>query len=232
MNLLSDHILSVRADQSGICSPKDDIFGPKIASKSTKQIIFAIAFVFIICYIGNMTYEERIRETRPRMSKSFTRLANFILDSYVQSALMTATELAHQVDVDAATVVRFAQKLGYSGFPELQNQIKDRVKQDLILRPEQAEDPDSISGVVNSTMAHLRMSIEQARKLLDVGAVSDLADQFGKSRRILLAPEGLGQAAAYNLLNLLEYGGFLVNQQPKLIWCWQLKTSQTSAWES
>lgn len=159
-----------------------------------------------------MTYEERIRETRPRMSKSFTRLANYILDSYVQSALMTATELAHQVDVDAATVVRFAQKLGYSGFPELQTNIKDRVKQDLILGPEQAEEPDSISGVVNGTMTHLSKALEQARKLLDVNAVSGLADQIGKSNRILIAPEGLGQAAAYNLLNLLEHGGFFVSE--------------------
>ena len=159
-----------------------------------------------------MTYEERIRETRPRMSKSFTRLANYILDSYVQAALMTATELAHQVDVDAATVVRFAQKLEYSGFPELQTDIKNRVKQDLLIRPEQAAEPDSVPGVVNSTMMHLSGAIEQARKLLDVKAVSELADQFGKSGRIIIAPEGLGRAAAYNLLNLLEYGGFQVKQ--------------------
>ena len=70
------------------------------------------------------------------MSKSFSRLANFILDSHIQAALMTATELAHQVDVDAATVVRFAQRLGYSGFPDLQDEIKARVKQDLLIRPD------------------------------------------------------------------------------------------------
>ena len=77
-----------------------------------------------LCYIIFVSYEKRIREARPRMSKSFARLAEFILDSYVQSALMTATELAHQVDVDAATVVRFAQMLEYRGFPELQREIK------------------------------------------------------------------------------------------------------------
>ena len=159
-----------------------------------------------------MTYEERIRETRPRMSKSFTRLANFILDSYVQAALMTATELAHQVDVDAATVVRFAQKLEYSGFPELQTDIRNRVKQELLIKPEQAEEPDSVPGVVSSTMSHLSKALEQARKLLNVQAVSALADQFGKSRRIIIVPEGLGQAAAYNLMNLLEHGGFHVSQ--------------------
>ena len=88
-----------------------------------------------------MSYENRIRENRQKMSKSFARLADYLLDHYVQAALMTATELAHQVDVDAATVVRFAQRLGYGGFPELQNEIKDKVKRDLLVRPEKAADP-------------------------------------------------------------------------------------------
>ncbi len=159
-----------------------------------------------------MAYEERIREVRPRMSKSFARLADYILDSYVQAALMTATELAHQVDVDAATVVRFAQKLGYSGFPELQDDIKERVKQDLLIRPEQASEPESVPGVVSAAMRKLLESIEQARMLLDVDAVNSLVKAIGKSRRVIIAPEGLGQAAAYNLGNMLQQGGFLVTQ--------------------
>jgi DNA-binding MurR/RpiR family transcriptional regulator len=157
-----------------------------------------------------MSYENRIRENRQRMSKSFSRLADYILDSYIQAALMTATELAHTIDVDAATVVRFAQRLGYSGFPELQEEIKERVKNDLLIRPEQATDPDSIPGVVNAAMNRLGEAIEQARMLLDTDAVAKMIDQIGKARRIIIVPDGLGQVAAYNLRNLLELGGFLV----------------------
>ena len=157
-----------------------------------------------------MSYENRIRKNRQRMSKSFARLADYILDSYIQAALMTATELAHTVDVDAATVVRFAQRLGYSGFPELQEEIKERVKNDLLIRPEQATEPDSIPGVVNATMHRLREAIEQARMLLDTDAVARMIDQIGTARRIIIVPDGLGQVAAYNLRNLLELGGFLV----------------------
>jgi DNA-binding MurR/RpiR family transcriptional regulator len=157
-----------------------------------------------------MSYENRIRENRQRMSKSFARLADYILDSYIQAALMTATELAHTVDVDTATVVRFAQRLGYSGFPELQEEIKERVKNDLLIRPEQATDPDSIPGVVNATMHRLCEAIEQARMLLDTDAVAKMIYQIGTARRIIIVPDGLGQVAAYNLRNLLELGGFLV----------------------
>ena len=67
-----------------------------------------------------MSYEDRIRQARLGMSKSFAKLADFLLDSYIESAFMTASELAHTLDLDAATVVRFAQTLGYSGFPVMQ----------------------------------------------------------------------------------------------------------------
>lgn len=157
-----------------------------------------------------MSYEKRIRAARPNMSKSFRRLSDFILDKYIQSALMTATEVAHQVDVDAATVVRFAQMLDYSGFPELQREIKARVMHELLIRPQEAAHADSISGVVDATLGRLREAIEQTRMLLDTGAVEELVIRIGSARRIIVLPESLGQAAASTLVNLLEQGGFLV----------------------
>ncbi|MFN2145311.1 MAG: MurR/RpiR family transcriptional regulator, partial [Anaerolineales bacterium] len=125
--------------------------------------------------------------------------------------LMTATELAHQVDVDAATVVRFAQRLGYSGFPELQDEIKERVKQDLFIKPEKVEEPGSFAAMIDQTMQKMNDAIEQARKLIDFDDLSQLVEKIGRARRIIIVSDGLGQVAAYNLLNLLEQGGFMVS---------------------
>jgi len=158
-----------------------------------------------------MSYEERIREARAGMSKSFARLADYLLDAYLEAAMMTATELAHEVDVDAATVVRFAQHLGYSGFPELQDEIKDKVRRDLLLKTRQDAEPDSVSGVVRASLGYLADAIGQARKLLNADAVVELVEKIGDARRIILLPESLGQSTAYNLVALLEQGGFLVS---------------------
>ncbi|HKJ27791.1 MAG TPA: MurR/RpiR family transcriptional regulator [Anaerolineales bacterium] len=158
-----------------------------------------------------MSYESLIRENRQKLSKSFSRLADYILDNYVQAALMTATELAHQVDVDAATVVRFAQRLGYSGFPELQDEIKSKVKNELLVKPKQVKESDTFTSVVDSTMQRMNQALEQVRKLLDVDALHQIVEMIGKARRIIIISDGLGQVGAYNLLNLLEPGGFLVS---------------------
>ena len=155
-----------------------------------------------------MTYEDRIRQERPNMSKSFAKLADFLLDSYIESAFMTASELAHRLDLDAATVVRFAQTLGYKGFPDLQREIRQRVLGDLLVRPEEAKVAESVPGVVANAMAELSLALEQTRMSLDTEALAKLVEQIGAARRIILLAENPAQAAAYNLVHFLEQGGF------------------------
>ena len=155
-----------------------------------------------------MTYEDRIRNERPNMSKSFARLADFLLDSYVRSAFMTASELAQELDLDAATVVRFAQHLGYKGFPQLQREIRERVMGDLLVKPEEAKVAESVPGVVANAMSELSFALEQTRISLDTDAVAQLVEKIGAARRIVILAENPAQAAAYNLVHFLEQGGF------------------------
>lgn len=157
-----------------------------------------------------MTYEDRIRHERSNMSKSFAKLADFLLDSYVEAAFMTASELAHALNLDAATVVRFSQYLGYSGFPKLQREIRQRVKNDLLIRPQQAEVVDSSAGIVASAMREVAVALDQTRISLDIDSLSRLVEQLGVVRRIVILAEGPAQPTAYSLVLFLEQGGFPV----------------------
>jgi DNA-binding MurR/RpiR family transcriptional regulator len=142
------------------------------------------------------------------MSKSFAKLADYLLNSYIEAAFMTASELAHTLDLDAATVVRFSQFLGYSGFPELQREIRSRVKNDLLIRPKQAEIVDSTPGIVSRAMQELALALEQTRITLDTDALESLAEKVGQVRRTLLLAEGPAQPTAYSLVHYFEQGGF------------------------
>jgi DNA-binding MurR/RpiR family transcriptional regulator len=155
-----------------------------------------------------MTYEERIRRDRPNMSKSFAKLADFLLDSYIQASFMTASELAHALNLDAATVVRFSQHLGYKGYPELLREIRDKVRQNILYHPQDAKDPDSLPGVVASALSTLSHELDQMRLMLDIDSIEKLVNAIGKARRIILLVESPAQPAAYNLVYFLEQGGF------------------------
>jgi DNA-binding MurR/RpiR family transcriptional regulator len=157
-----------------------------------------------------MSYEERIRRERPGMSKSFAKLADYLLDSYIEASFMTASELAHALNLDAATVVRFSQHLGYKGYPELLREIRDKVRRDLLIRPQQAEVPASIQGVFNNAMQGLIREMEQMRISLDTDSLEKLVNEIGQARRIVVLAEAPAQPAAYNLVYFLEQGGFPV----------------------
>jgi DNA-binding MurR/RpiR family transcriptional regulator len=157
-----------------------------------------------------MTYEERIRTARSDMSKSFAKLADFLLDSYVEAAFMTASELAHTLDLDAATVVRFSQSLKYTGYPDLQREIRARVKAELLIRPQEASDPKSVTGIAFDAMNEVSLALERTRNSLDIEALVGLVEQIGAARRIVVLAEGPTQPTAYSFVLYLEQGGFPV----------------------
>jgi len=157
-----------------------------------------------------MSYQDRIRQERSNMSKSFAKLADYLLDSYVEAAFMTASELAHALNLDAATVVRFSQHLGYKGFPKLQREIRARVKEDLLIRPVEAKEPESVTGVATNAMNEVALALERTRLSVDTEALGELVEQMGNARRIVVLPEGPAQPTAYSLVLFMEQGGFPV----------------------
>lgn len=74
---------------------------------------------------------EKIRQAYPQLSKSQKRLADLVANAYPEAAFMTASRMARRAGVNEATVIRFAQRLGYPGFPEFVRDIQAVVQEEL-----------------------------------------------------------------------------------------------------
>lgn len=57
-------------------------------------------------------------------SKGQRRIAAYIIENYDKAAYMTASKLGALVEVSESTVVRFANVLGFEGYPELQQAMQ------------------------------------------------------------------------------------------------------------
>ncbi len=88
-------------------------------------------------------FQERIRRVYPYLPPSHQVIADFLLNRYQDAAFMSGSQLAQRLQVDAATVVRFSQRLGYTGYPELRHEIQERVRREIQARyqPLSAEEP-------------------------------------------------------------------------------------------
>jgi DNA-binding MurR/RpiR family transcriptional regulator len=62
---------------------------------------------------------ELVRERFDDLTKSEKRIASYLLKNQDEAAFLSAAELAARLNLSEATVVRFAQSLGFSGFPDL-----------------------------------------------------------------------------------------------------------------
>jgi len=148
---------------------------------------------------SQLSYQERIRQERQGFSKGFRRLADFLLDSPIEASFMTANELAQALDLDPATVVRFAQHLGYAGFPELQQEIRRQVKQQL-----RVPDPDSSTTDVFDTACQ---ALQSTRQALPIERVTEFVDALSAADRVLLVADPPATWLAENLSDAITAVG-------------------------
>ena len=74
---------------------------------------------------------ETVRRLYPELTRSQRKLADFIAASYREAAFMTAARLAAYLSLNEATVIRFAQRLGYAGYPDLIRDVRLLVHEEL-----------------------------------------------------------------------------------------------------
>ena len=70
----------------------------------------------------------KIEASIPELSKGQRLIARFIIDNYDKAAYMTASALGAEVGVSESTVVRFANEMGFDGYPGLQSKIRETVR--------------------------------------------------------------------------------------------------------
>ena len=81
--------------------------------------------------MANNDLIQRIQRSMPKLSKGQKLIANYILEHYEKAVYLTAAKLGTIVGVSESTVVRFANELGYDGYPKFQDALEELVKSKL-----------------------------------------------------------------------------------------------------
>ena len=71
---------------------------------------------------------SRISDQSGKMSKSHRAIAKYISEHYDQAVFMTAAKMGETLGISESTVVRFANRVGYAGYPEFQRALEECVK--------------------------------------------------------------------------------------------------------
>jgi DNA-binding MurR/RpiR family transcriptional regulator len=78
---------------------------------------------------------DLLREGIDRFSRSQKAIARYIIDHLEEVGYLSAEELGQKGNTSSSTVVRFAQSLGFPGYPELQRAARDEYRLGATARP-------------------------------------------------------------------------------------------------
>ncbi len=76
----------------------------------------------------DLTIAERIQSGLDTLTRAERQLAHAILENYPASGLGPLSALARDAGVSGPTVLRMVQKLGYSGYPEFQAELREELR--------------------------------------------------------------------------------------------------------
>lgn len=139
-----------------------------------------------------------------RLSKGQKLIAQYILNNYDKVAFMTACKLGETVGVSESTVVRFANALGYSGYPKLQEALQELIKNKLttvqrveMARSEYSDDATILNKVLKSDIDNIRDTLEG----IDKDAFKCAAESILKARKIYI----LGMRSSFTIAQYLGF---------------------------
>ena len=158
-----------------------------------------------------LTLSDEIRQRFDEFSRSQKDVGQYIVDHLEEAAFHTAEELARRANTSSSTVVRFAQALGFEGFPELQAAARDEYRRarengngaELASAPLFPIDQTEFEAALAADHSNM---VETARKV-DRDEIAAAVDLISHAERILLC--GTDQMAFFasylrHLLMLLD----------------------------
>ncbi len=129
-----------------------------------------------------MEVEQRLRERAGRLTPSERRIAETVLAGPQVVAFGTVADLAAAAGAGTATVVRFAVKLGYDGYSELQASIRRDLTGQLRPAAQRIRDEPTTGGAallarhLDAEISNVRTTLEAVDAETLAGAVALLAD--------------------------------------------------------
>lgn len=138
----------------------------------------------------------------PRQQRS---IAEYVLEHLTTVPFLSVPELARRVEVSEATVVRFAQRLGYPGFSELKMELVEILQEHL--KGDQDDAQEDVAEDIFASVAELEISnITRTVAALDRSAFAEIAEAVFGASTVYTYGMGvsahLAQLAAYTLLQI------------------------------
>ncbi len=96
---------------------------------------------------------QRIRDRYDSLSESHKKVAEFVLDNLEVATFVSLNEISGRIGVSDATLIRFAQEMGYGGFKEFREHLADYIRKIIYTQKPTLEHTEAESSALGKVMA-------------------------------------------------------------------------------
>jgi DNA-binding MurR/RpiR family transcriptional regulator len=150
-------------------------------------------------------FRERLITAATSLPPQQRSIAEYLLEHPTSVPFYSVPQLARRVGVSEATVVRFAQRLGYPGFSELKIELVEMLQSRLDTGTGEADEhlaDDILASVANLEVTNIGRTVES----LDRRIYTEVAESLFSAERVHTFGMGvsalLAELAAYTLLQV------------------------------
>lgn len=154
--------------------------------------------------------DERISNAIEKMSPKHKRLARLALERKYFMSFASASQAGEKAGTSPATVVRFAQSLGYEGYSEMQAAIRSELPSYIKAAERiqaQLAKSDRIDGGANSIFAVDIQNIERTANHLSEEKLEQSLNLLEKAKRITVVGSGVSAGPAIFFAHSLKVIG-------------------------
>jgi DNA-binding MurR/RpiR family transcriptional regulator len=161
--------------------------------------------------VGRTPLEIRFARSQAKLSSSRKKMLGMILENPGDTFFLSSRELAKRYDVDAATIVRTIQALGYAKFAEFAADLRShfimRITPYTALKAASQERRSLADRIRHGMEMDLR-NMQSLRTALDPDRITALSKLVKRARRIMVVGIDLAASLSWHLAYGLVHLGF------------------------
>ena len=143
-----------------------------------------------------------VRGSAPSLTNADQRLINVMMADPATAQFLSGAELAARAEVHEAAATRLAKKLGFKGYPQLRDSLRDEVRANSEPAGRMSRKLDAVEGdsLIRDLVRREVATLDALAGQLDQGRLDNAADRLIAARRIFL----YGRGHAISIVALLD----------------------------
>ena len=156
---------------------------------------------------GLPSFAARLQEAVSTLTPGQRRIADCLMESPREAAFLGVEEVARRSRTSVATVVRFAQHLGYAGYLGLRQALVGEMRAYSAEESRLLQAPDDAARILVEVARRDVQNIERVLQNISERLLEDLVQRLRQARHRLVLGRGISEIMAHHLAYILTFAG-------------------------